>query len=394
MQQNVERHVTAMKPSSKLIIWGNYFGFVVMGMIVVSFGSTMPYIREELTLSFEKGGMILAFFSGSYLLNGMFSGWLVDQIGKKAVLVTGNSLYVLGLTLLFFASQIWMIYISVIILGIGWGLCNTTINILVNDSSHGDAKAMSLLHMSFGVGAFFVPLLFNILLKMGFAWKELMLLLAVLASVALILSLGMKIEFIKEDKKKDSKKSFQNPNQLVLYMAVLFFYVGSESAFSGWIVSYLITGLEMGQSFAQNMLSALWLTIIIGRYVIGLMGMRINKAKFVMMASGTAFLSMLLFISTSNQLLILLSVIGIGLSFAGIYPLTMAHANPIIRGSGLATALVISGGGLGSTIVPYISGRIADRYGTVAIIATILVTLICMFLFSFINERKNAQRIR
>jgi len=130
-------------------------------------------------------------------------------------------------------------------------------------------------------------------------------------------------------------------------MAVLFFYVGSESAFSGWIVSYLITGLEMGQIFAQNMLSALWLTIIIGRYVIGLMGMRINKAKFVMMASGTAFLSMLLFISTSNQLLILLSVIGIGLSFAGIYPLTMAHANPIIRGSGLATALVISGGGLG-----------------------------------------------
>jgi fucose permease len=112
-----------------------------------------------------------------------------------------------------------------------------------------------------------------------------------------------------------------------------------------------------------------------------------------MTASGTAFLSMVLFISTSNQLLILLSVIGIGLSFAGIYPLTMAHANPIIRGSGLATALVISGGGLGSTIVPYISGRIADRYGTVAIIATILVTLICMFLFSLINERKNAQKV-
>ncbi len=365
-----------------------------MGMIVVSFGSTMPYIREELSLSFEKGGMILAFFSGSYLLNGMFSGWLVDQIGKKLVLVTGNGLYVLGLSLLFFASQVWMIYISVIILGIGWGFCNTTINILVNDSSHGDAKAMSLLHMSFGVGAFFVPLLFNILLKMGFDWKELMLFLAGLSSLSLILSLGMKIEFIKEDKKKDSKKSFQNPNQLVLYMAVLFFYVGSESAFSGWIVSYLITGLEMGQSFAQNMLSALWLTIIIGRYVIGLMGTRINKARFVMMASGTAFLSMLLFISTSNQLLILLSVIGIGLSFSGIYPLTMAHANPIIRGSGIATALVISGGGLGSTIVPYISGRIADRYGTVSIIATILMTLICMFVFSMINERKNAQRFR
>ena len=91
---------------------------------------------------------------------------------------------------------------------------------------------------------------------------------------------------------------------------------------------------------------------------------------------------------------VVLLLIGIGLSFSGIYPLTMAHAHPIIRGSGIATALVISGGGLGSTIVPYISGRIADRYGTVSIIATILMTLICMFVFSMINERKNAQRFR
>ncbi len=364
-----------------------------MGMIVVSFGSTMPYIRDEFALSFENGGLILAFFSGSYLINGMLSGWLVDWIGKKAILVTGNSLYVIGLSSLFFASQVWIIYVSVVILGIGWGFCNTTINILVNDSSHGDAKAMSLLHMSFGVGAFIVPLLFNVFLKLGLTWKELMLFLSLLALVSFVLSLFMQIDFVKENKKEGSKKHFQNSKQLILYMAILFFYVGSESAFSGWIVSYLITGLKMAAGFAQNMLSILWLTIIIGRYAIGLLGTRINKGKFVMAASGIALLSMVLFISTSNQIIIFISVIGIGLSFAGIYPLTMAHANPIIRGSGLATALVISGGGLGSTTVPYLSGRIADGYGTVAIISTILVTLTCMFIFSWINERQNMRSL-
>lgn len=182
---------------------------------------------------------------------------------------------------------------------------------------------------------------------------------------------------------------FQNPRQLALYMAILFFYVGSESAFSGWIVSYLITGLEMSPGFAQNMLSVLWLTIIIGRYIIGLFGTRIDKARFVMVVSATVLLSMVLFIATSNPWIIAISVIGIGLSFSGIYPLTMAHANPIIRGSGLATALVISGGGMGSTLVPYLGGRIADQYGTVAIISTILVTLTCLLFFSIINERKD-----
>jgi len=377
-----------MKSTNKLIIWGNYFGFVVMGMIVVSFGSIMPYIRTEFKLSFENGGLILAFFSGSYLINGILGGWLVDKVGKKVILVIGNGLYVTGSTLLFFASQVWIIYVSVVILGIGWGFCNTTINILVNDSSHGDAKAMSLLHMSFGIGAFFVPLIFSVFLKVGLDWKALMLFLALLAFIAFVLSLFMKIEFVIDEKDVHSNKRFPNPKPLLIYIAILFFYVGSESAFSGWIVSYLITGLEKGPVFAQNMLSILWLTIIIGRYSIGQIGTRINKAQFVMFASGIALLSMLLFIMTKNEWVIFLSVMSIGLSFSGIYPLTMAHANSIIRGSGMATALVISGGGLGSTIVPYLSGRIADGFGTVAIIGTILVTLTFMFVFSWLNARK------
>gem|GEM_PF-5506382 len=359
-----------------------------MGMIVVSFGSIMPYIRTEFKLSFENGGLILAFFSGSYLINGILGGWLVDKVGKKVILVIGNGLYVTGSTLLFFASQVWIIYVSVVILGIGWGFCNTTINILVNDSSHGDAKAMSLLHMSFGIGAFFVPLIFSVFLKVGLDWKALMLFLALLAFIAFVLSLFMKIEFVIDEKDVHSNKRFPNPKPLLIYIAILFFYVGSESAFSGWIVSYLITGLEKGPVFAQNMLSILWLTIIIGRYSIGQIGTRINKAQFVMFASGIALLSMLLFIMTKNEWVIFLSVMSIGLSFSGIYPLTMAHANSIIRGSGMATALVISGGGLGSTIVPYLSGRIADGFGTVAIIGTILVTLTFMFVFSWLNARK------
>lgn len=185
---------------------------------------------------------------------------------------------------------------------------------------------------------------------------------------------------------------FQNPRQLALYMAILFFYVGSESAFSGWIVSYLISGLGMSPAFAQNMLSILWLTIIVARYIIGQNGTRIDKARFVMIVSATVLLSMILFVATSNPLIITVSVIGIGFSFAGIYPLTMAHANPIIRGSGLATALVISGGGMGSTVVPYLSGRIADRFGTVAIIGTILMTLTFLLFFSVINDRKDKLR--
>lgn len=382
IDQNYEK-----KDTMRLNIWGNYFGFVVMGMIVVSFGSIMPYIRETFSLSFEQGGLILAFFSGSYLVNGMISGIVVDRIGQKPVLVLGNTLYTIGLTLIFFATEPWILYLSVIIVGMGWGFCNTSINILVNDTSKGETKAMSLLHMSFGVGAFFVPILFNIFIKLGLEWRQMMLFLAFMSLIALVLSLKMNIQFIKKDSKINKKGTLTSPKQLLLYMVILFFYVGGESAFSGWMVSFLMTGLNKLEGFSQNMLSTLWLTVIIARYIIGVMNHRIDKAKYVVFASATAVIGMGIFIVAKSDLLLFFSIIIIGLSFAGIYPLTMAHANHVIRGSGFATAAVISGGGLGSALVPYVSGRVADYYGTTAIIVIILLSLICMLGFTTLNYR-------
>ena len=381
-----------VKNTTQLNIWGNYFGFVVMGMIVVSFGSIMPYIRESFSLTFEQGGLILAFFSGSYLINGMLSGVIVDKIGQKPVLMLGNALYAIGLTLLFFATETWMLYSSVVIVGMGWGFCNTSINILVNDTSNGETKAMSLLHMSFGVGAFFVPILFNIFIKLGLEWRQMMLFLAFMALIALMLSMKMNIGFIKKDSKKSKKGTLTSPKQLVLYMLILFFYVGGESAFSGWMVSFLMTGLNKLEGFSQNMLSTLWLTMIVARYVIGVMNHRIDKAKYVVVASVTAVIGMSLFMIAKSEWILFLSIVIIGFSFAGIYPLTMAHANHVIRGSGLATAAVISGGGLGSALVPYVSGRIADQYGTSAIIVIILVCLICMFGFAMLNYRMHRSK--
>jgi len=376
------------KETLRLNIWGNYFGFVVMGMIVVSFGSIMPYIRDTFSLTFEQGGMMLAFFSGSYLVNGMISGFLVDKFGQKPVLVVGNALYVIGLTTIYFAHEPWMLYLSVVIIGTGWGFCNTTVNILVNDTSKGETKAMSLLHMSFGVGAFFIPLFFSFLLRMGFSWRHMMLFLALMSLVALLLSIKMKIRQKNTDKPQNEtnkKETSASPKILLLYMIILFFYVGGENAFNGWVVSYLMTGLHKMEGFSQNILSTLWLTIILGRYMIGLLNHRIDKAKFVMIASFMALTGMSLFILAKSEWLIFLSIICIGLSISGIYPLTMAHANRVIHGSGLATAIVISGGGLGATIIPYVSGRIADYYGTIAIIGTVLISWIGMSIFTVLN---------
>ena len=379
--------------NNRLIIWGNYFGFMVMGMIVISFGATMPYIRREFTLTFEQGGLILAIFSASYLINGLISGILVDGIGHKWVLLIGNAGYILGLLILASSNCLVTIYFGVLVLGLGWGFCNSVVNILVNDSSEGDSKAMSLLHMSFGVGAFVVPLLFNGLLMIGFTWKHLMFILALMALIAEIIAIKMKIPFIKPMRQNDNHRIKLPWRYIIIYMFILFFYVGVENAFSGWMVSYLETGLNFSEGFSQGLLSTLWLTMIFGRFATGTFGRKMDKAKYLVCVSFTAFLGMFIFWLSTSEVWIALSVICIGLSLAGIYPLTIADANRHIRGSGVATAIVISGGGIGATIMPYLTGKVADRYGAIAIISSILVSIVFMFFFTALNWRKQKTRI-
>lgn len=381
-----------MQNNRKLIL-GSYFGFIVMGMIVISFGSTMPYIRENFNFNYELGGLILAIFSFSYLINGFLSGLLIDQLGHKRVLLMGNIGYVLGLVLIALSMNQTFFFISVAVLGIGWGFYNTTGNIIMNDATKGDGKAMSLLHMSFGVGAFISPLIFGFLMKLSLTWRSFYLLLAVFSALSFAINLRMELPNLVDEEVKKSKLNQLNLKKIGLFMAILFFYVGVENGFSGWMTSYIKASTSISDTSAQSLLSVLWLTMIFGRLGFGLLGSKVSKVFMIFISSVMLVIGMFLFIVSNTWLPILISVIIIGASMSSIYPLTLADANPYIKGSGLATALVISGGGMGASSIPYLSGKFADIWGTEAIITTLTISTVILIICTFGNWKINQKKV-
>ncbi|OJV65972.1 MAG: hypothetical protein BGO41_08545 [Clostridiales bacterium 38-18] len=373
-----------MQNNRKLIL-GSYFGFIVMGMIVISFGSTMPYIRESFNFNYELGGLILAIFSFSYLINGFLSGLLIDKLGHKRVLLMGNVGYVIGLVLIALSMNHVFFFIAVAVLGIGWGFYNTTGNVIMNDATKGDGKAMLLLHMSFGIGAFISPLIFGFLMKLGLTWRSFYLLLAVFSALSFAINLKLELPKLEDEEIKKTKLNQLNLKKIGLFMAILFFYVGVENGFSGWMTSYIKESTSIADTSAQSLLSVLWLTMIFGRLGIGFLGANLSKVFMVFMSSVMLILGMLVFIVSTTWLPILVSVIIIGFAMSGIYPLTLADANPYIKGSGLATALVISGGGMGASSIPYLSGKFADMWGTKAILVTITISTAILIFCTFFN---------
>ncbi|PKM94379.1 MAG: hypothetical protein CVU84_09925 [Firmicutes bacterium HGW-Firmicutes-1] len=377
-----------LKIRSNRLLWGNFYGFIIMGMIVLFLGSNMPNISEQYHLSYVQGGLILSFFAAGSLIFGFICGIIGDFIGMKRVLVFAHVLNTIGLLVFALSSSVFVLYIGVFIIGAGTGAFSISVNMIVSDFVHGDGRIMSLLHMSFGVGAFIIPVISNHAVQLGFQWRSVLILLVILEIVSLILSVNMKVHLqhhTAEDK-PSNKKVLKNW-RIYIFMAILFFYVGAENSINGWIVTYLIHGLELSKSFANNTLSVFWIVMMLGRFINSIISQKLHKEDILLFSSMGALAMIILFMNATNPVLIVIIIALLAFMFSGIYPLTFANANPIIRGSGSAGAMITSGGALGSVTIPYMSGLASEWVGVKGVLITVFIALIFMTIFTIINKK-------
>jgi len=378
-----------LKNNNNVILWGNFYAFIIMGMLTLFFGTSMTNIRADYALSFEQGGLILSTFAVGSLTFSFLCGVLGDLLGMKRVLIFGHISFLMGIFTIYLTGSSLLLYLGTFLIGAGLGAGSTSVNIIVNDFVHGDGKVMSLLHMCFGIGALLIPVISSRVMRWGLNWKSVLIIMAFLEMLAVYISLKMEIPKNGNhpaDQRIITKKALKNI-RLYIFMAILFFYVGAENAFNGWVVTYLTQGVKLSEEFSQQMLSLFWIVMMFGRYLNSLISRKILKETILLVSTIGAAVMMLLFITSPYQELIISIVIFMGLMFSGVYPLTVANANPVIKGSALSGALLGSAGSLGSAIIPYISGIAAEKTGVKGIMLTVFASLVIMSIFALINKR-------
>ena len=370
----------------------NYL-FFISGIIAVSLGSLLPYIRETHNLEYGFAGMLVSFHSIGNLISSFLGGIVPVYLGRKKSSMLFFSFGIIAFLLIAFSSNALLIGLAFFLTGISRGNNSNFSNTMVNEIIPGKAWALNLLHGCFSIGAFLIPFFIMLLTRNGqhYRWIYACVIIAILCVIQVIVVYFMKIpnNFPKTSKHKKYSFSFLKNKSFLILMGILFFYLSAEQGINGWLVTYFNETGIMSKAFSQSMFGILWLVIFLGRLINIYLSQKIKKSKLLLISGGAFFIFFVILLIARTLPIAVLGIVGVGFSMAGLYPATIASAGMIIKKEPFALSFLITTAGLGAIIMPTIMGLVADNIGIAGGMGTLIITVLITLIFICYNAYMN-----
>ncbi|WP_331836053.1 MFS transporter [Erysipelothrix piscisicarius] len=272
--------------------------------------------------------------------------------------------------------------------GIGRGAVSILSNAIVNDLSDNKSRDMNMLHTIFAIGAGLASFVIIGLKKIGFDFNQLILFLTAITTISWINYLTMDLDLNGQQKSTNVVETQKLDFAFFAVAFVMFFYLGLENTINGWFMTYLKSMNILSDAFAATLVSLTWIMIMIGRLMTAFISQKVKGSKLVLVYTVGAAIAFFGLVSTMNPVIITISILGLGLCLAGIYPTSIANTSKYVIGNQKRLALLLTCAALGGIITPQIIGSIADRTSMVFAINVLAINAIAMVFFAFISDRK------
>jgi len=336
---------------------------IVLALLGTLFG--LPEMRARLGVNLGQQGNLFLLLYGGVLAATIVAGPLIDSIGNKLVLVVSALLVTLALSGFVTAESYALAAVSSVLLGMGGGGLNTSANVLVSDLYGEDRGAMlNVLGIFYGIGALAIPLLAASIAAVLSVRQLLMLATALAALVALAYAL-LRFPPASESQGFSAGEVTQVARYPSVWLLafVLFFESGNESGIGGWTSSYA-GSVGADARLATWVLSGYWAALMAGRLLAARLLRHFGKAQLVLVSGAGSVAGCVALLLTHSTAGIAAAAALLGLSFAAIYPTTLAVAGDRYqRFSGTVFGLLFSVGLTGGMIFPWVMGHLAERVG-------------------------------
>ena len=351
----------------------------------------MPILAQTFGLSYAQVGMIRAANSCAAMVFEMPSGVLAEGFGERRLLVFGLICAGVGYLLLGFATGVWTILFSLLVLGTGGAFQHALSSSLISNGfdAKGRRSALGLYNSSGDVGKLAFTGLFGLATGVGVAWQGVAVFFAVIAFVcALVVLVALRRvgaggrHLADPDPARDAGTTGWGIDDRPGFLALCVTVCLDTAVQTGFLVFVIFVIADMGVA-AHLATFAVVLTLIggiFGKAGCGYLAERIGvRNAFVLAQCATA--AGIIALSMSNQFTAFLLLPFLGMVLQGSTTITYGSIAELVRSDRQSRgfAMIYSVSGLSAIAGPIVFGLLSDHSGLdAALLAMAFISLLAI----------------
>ncbi len=340
----------------RAVLW-LHVGFAATGLGTTLLGCLLPALHSAWHLSDSRAGFLFACQFTGASLGALLVRKNFFQSLTHAYLLLILSAATLGTVRHHAAPLLFFVF------GLGLGWVMTATSMLVGTMFERRGAALSLLNVSWVVGAVLSPAIASVWVR---RWPptSIFLVFAIFAT-AIALPIWHNRESVLEGGILSSRVYVQEKHLSLIagFALVAFLYVGVEVSVSGWMMTYVHRLPIREGEWAAIITSSFWIAFLSGRAIAPAVLLRLSETNLLIAAMVTALVSLALLLVSRTPLTILLTTVCAGLTLAPIFPLCIARVLALTNESP-QSKWVFSIAGLGGAVLSWMTGRLSTYTGS------------------------------
>jgi MFS transporter, FHS family, Na+ dependent glucose transporter 1 len=356
-----------------------YWLFICLGLSIGLVGPTLPSLANQTQTPVGDLGAVFTASAIGALLGTLLGGRLFDRVRGHRALGIAQLASAALIALYPVIPSAWILLVVVIGKGLTDGFINTGANtLLVWTHKEKSSPYMNALHFFFGLGAFLAPILVAQVIDIPGGYRYAFWVLAAISGLAGLAMLSLKKNPQHERAATTTEeKSRINYGVVIAAMLFLFFYVGAEIAFSGWIYTYALTLDLADATMAAYLTSAFWLTFTLGRLTSIPLATRYNPQQLIAAAlAGCLVILGAAFIIQPSSTFVWILAMMLGFCMAPIWPSGFTLAGQSVRLTSRVSGIILLGDSLGFMVLPWVVGQVLQGVGPQAMTTLVFMSLV------------------
>ncbi|WP_314421904.1 MFS transporter [Pseudescherichia vulneris] len=353
-------------------LWALFTFFFIPGLLMASWATRTPAIRDILSVSTAEMGAVLFGLSVGSMSGVLSSAWLVKRFGTRNVIRASMSVSVLGMTVLslalWFASPL-LFAVGLALFGASLGAAEVAINIegaVVEQKMN--KTVLPMMHGFYSLGTLVGAGIGMTLTAWGVTATLHVLLAALVAIVPILIAItaipdGTGRNDASDTQKKQKGRPFYRDTQLLLIGVVVLAMAFAEGSANDWLPLLMVDGHGFTPTSGSLIYTGFTLGMTVGRFTGGWFIDRYSRVTVVRASAIMGGLGIALIIFVDSAWVAGVSVLLWGLGASLGFPLTISAASDTGPDAATRVSVVATTGYLAFLVGPPLLGFLGEHYG-------------------------------